>query len=155
MVDPTPERNERTEDANELKFIDLATFDQILEMDDEGDDDFSRAIVSGFIEQAEQTFKDIEEKLEKKDLDELSSLGHFLKGSSATLGLITVKDYCEQIQHFGMMKDETGLKDLKDEEVCLKNIKKALASMRAEFEKARIYFKGLYPDEKDDSKPET
>lgn len=34
-----------------------------------------------------------------KRLAELSELGHFLKGSSATLGLVKVKDDCERIQH--------------------------------------------------------
>jgi len=41
---------------------------------------------------------------EKKDgdyLKTLSELGHFLKGSSATLGLTKVKDSCEKIQHYG------------------------------------------------------
>jgi len=35
----------------------------------------------------------------QQDLQELSSLGHFLKGSSATLGLTKVKDMCEEMQH--------------------------------------------------------
>lgn len=57
-----------------------------------------------------------------------------------------------------MMKDETGLKDLKDKEVCLKKIEKALASMRAEYTKAEMYLKKLYQlgtEEKEDSKPDT
>lgn len=41
-------------------FIDFETFDQILEMDDEGDDSFSRGIVSGFVEQAQTTFDEME-----------------------------------------------------------------------------------------------
>ena len=35
---------------------------------------------------------------EAKNLTELSHLGHFLKGSSATLGFTKVKDECEKIQ---------------------------------------------------------
>lgn len=41
--------------------IDKATFDQILEMDDDDDQDFSKGIVFGFFDQAESTF----EKMEK------------------------------------------------------------------------------------------
>jgi hypothetical protein len=37
--------------------IDAPTFQQILEMDDDGDDVFSRQIVNDFFEQAEQTFE--------------------------------------------------------------------------------------------------
>ena len=44
--------------------IDALTFEQILEMDDDEDDrEFSRSIVFGFFEQAEQTFKDMDEAL--------------------------------------------------------------------------------------------
>ena len=45
--------------------IDPLTFEQILEMDDEDEDDrgFSRSIVYGFFEQAEQTFKNMESAL--------------------------------------------------------------------------------------------
>lgn len=44
--------------------IDALTFEQILEMDDDEDDrEFSRSIVFGFFDQAEQTFKDMDEAL--------------------------------------------------------------------------------------------
>jgi osomolarity two-component system phosphorelay intermediate protein YPD1 len=43
--------------------IDALTFEQILEMDDEDDRDFSRSIVFGFFEQAEQTFKKMDDAL--------------------------------------------------------------------------------------------
>jgi hypothetical protein len=36
--------------------VDKATFEQILDMDEEDDRDFSKSIVFGFLEQAEQTF---------------------------------------------------------------------------------------------------
>jgi HPt (histidine-containing phosphotransfer) domain-containing protein len=45
----------------------------------------------------------------KKDCKTLSSLGHFLKGSSATLGVTKVRDACESIQHYGALRDnKTG-----------------------------------------------
>jgi len=93
--------------------IDVLTFEQILEMDDDDDREFSKSIVFGFFEQAEQTFTKMDDALyvggtsdtlyiseadyilsinrEVRDLSTLSSLGHFLKGSSATLGLTKVK----------------------------------------------------------------
>jgi osomolarity two-component system phosphorelay intermediate protein YPD1 len=83
----------------------------------------------------------------EKDLEQLSSLGHFLKGSSATLGLIKVKEHCEHIQHFGGNRDETGVMEIPDQEVCLDKIKAALGDMRAEYVKAQRYFKTLYPPE--------
>jgi osomolarity two-component system phosphorelay intermediate protein YPD1 len=44
--------------------IDTATFEQILEMDDDEEErDFSKSIVYGFFEQAEQTFKKMDASL--------------------------------------------------------------------------------------------
>jgi osomolarity two-component system phosphorelay intermediate protein YPD1 len=43
--------------------IDTATFDQILEMDDEDDMDFSKGIVYGFFDQAETTFEKMDKAL--------------------------------------------------------------------------------------------
>ena len=47
------------------------------------------------------------------------SLGHFLKGSSATPGLTKVKDSCEKIQHYGARKDEHGNATNKSDVQCL------------------------------------
>jgi osomolarity two-component system phosphorelay intermediate protein YPD1 len=43
--------------------IDQETFNQILEMDEEGEHDFSQGIVYGFFEQAETTFEKMEKAL--------------------------------------------------------------------------------------------
>jgi osomolarity two-component system, phosphorelay intermediate protein YPD1 len=40
--------------------IELAAFEQILDMDDEDDNDFSKSIVYGFFDQAETTFDKME-----------------------------------------------------------------------------------------------
>jgi len=81
---------------------------------------------------------------ESKDLATLSSLGHFLKGSSATLGLNLLKQSCEKIQHWGHGKDETGTKD-ESEEVCLKAITNELKKLKKDYitvEKALRKFYG-------------
>ncbi|KAK2625818.1 hypothetical protein QTJ16_005130 [Diplocarpon rosae] len=125
--------------------IDALTFEQILEMDDDEDDrDFSRSIVFGFFEQAEQTFEKMETALKEKDLAQLSSLGHFLKGSSATLGLTKVKDSCEKIQHYGQKKDEEGTTDEPDEQKCLERIKKTLVTVKEEYEEIEKVLKKFY-----------
>jgi osomolarity two-component system phosphorelay intermediate protein YPD1 len=46
------------------EILDESTFEQILEMDDDEEDrDFSRSIVYGFFEQAENTFKKMQKEL--------------------------------------------------------------------------------------------
>lgn len=124
------------------------TFEQILEMDDDEEDEreFSKSIVYGFFEQAEQTFKKMELSLAKGDLDTLSSLGHFLKGSSATLGLTKVKDSCEKIQHYGAHKDESGTGDELDDAICLKRVKEILAEVKVEYAEVEKKLKAFYHD---------
>jgi len=117
--------------------IDGPTFEQILEMDDDDEErDFSTSIVFDFFDQAKATFKNLDKALEEKNFDQLSALGHYLKGSSATLGLTKVKDSCEKIQHLGAHKDETGNKDEPDDEKTLKKIKTIVAQAKTEFEAA-------------------
>lgn len=146
-VEPTDDRSDAgimgLPDAGDS--IDAATFEQILEMDDDEDErEFSRSIVFGFFEQAEQTFTKMDNALHERDLPQLSSLGHFLKGSSATLGLTKVKDSCEKIQHFGQMKDEAGTTDEPDEAKCLAQIKETLAAVKEEYAEVEKVLKRFY-----------
>lgn len=41
----------------------------------------------------------------RKDLKELASLGHFLKGSSAALGVTRLSSFCQKIEHYGHLRD--------------------------------------------------
>ncbi|KAI4088469.1 MAG: hypothetical protein LQ344_006050 [Seirophora lacunosa] len=128
--------------------IDLMTFEQILEMDDDEEErEFSSSIVFGFFEQAENTFKSMDASLAKKDLDTLSSLGHFLKGSSATLGLTKVKDSCEKIQHYGAHKDETGNTAVPDSGICLDRIKTTMVALKRDYSEAESILRRFYHDQ--------
>lgn len=89
---------------------------------------------------------DIRYPRKSKDLPQLSSLGHFLKGSSATLGLNKVKDACEKIQHFGAFKDETGTTDVRDEEKCLASIEDTLVDVKKDYAAAEKVLKKFYKD---------
>lgn len=128
-------------DSNDL--VDHAIFDQLLEMDDDDEREFSKSIVWNFFEQAETTFKQIEEALESKNLAELSSLGHFLKGSSAALGLTKVKDSCERMQHYGAKKNADGSGSIKDEDA-LEKIQATLTQVKSEYTEAEAYLKKFY-----------
>ncbi|KAF9772247.1 hypothetical protein IL306_010028 [Fusarium sp. DS 682] len=123
--------------------IDMATFDQILEMDEPGDNEFSSSIVFGFFEQAEETFEQIKDALEDSDLDKLSSLGHFLKGSSATLGLVKVRDGCEKIQRYGKHEKLDGSPE-DDNDVCLKQIKDAFEEVKKDYAEVEHLLRKYY-----------
>jgi len=80
------------------------------------------------------------------DLDKLSSLGHFLKGSSATLGLTKVKDSCEKIQHYGARQDEAGNMMRLDDREILRLIKETLRVVKVEYKEAEKILKKFYHD---------
>jgi len=112
--------------------VDMPTFSQILEMDEsEEDREFSKPLVFGFFDQAEETFAKMDAALAAKELDELSKLGHFLKGSSATLGFNKVRDSCQVIQQYG---NKLNLDDTpeKDDEVCFGKISDALKTVKVD-----------------------
>jgi osomolarity two-component system, phosphorelay intermediate protein YPD1 len=69
---------------------------------------------------------------ENQDLGKLSSLGHFLKGSSATLGFVKVMRSCEEIQHYGGKTNPDGSSEA-DEDVCLAKITAALARVKVDY----------------------
>ncbi|KAH0495479.1 hypothetical protein TgHK011_009028 [Trichoderma gracile] len=131
--------------------VDLNTFKQILEMDEPGDNEFSTSIVFGFFEQAEETFESMDTALNEKDLDKLSELGHFLKGSSATLGLIKVRDGCEKIQRYGKQENLDGSPE-PDTDVCLERVKEALTAVKSDYEEVELGLKKFY--DKDDEEEE-
>jgi len=136
------------ETAEELDFgdnVDMATFEQILDMDEEpGDREFSQGIVFDFFNQAEGTFADMHTDIKNKNLQALSDKGHFLKGSSATLGFTKIKDECEKIQNYGRKKDETGTLDEPDSEKCLRLIDESLTEAKRVYKVVEGLMKKYY-----------
>lgn len=76
-------------------------------------------------------------------MKELSQLGHFLKGSSATLGLNKVRDACEKIQRFGKKENEDGT-PCDDEKKCLDTIKSAIVTLKEDYSEAEKVLKRFY-----------
>ncbi|KAF8909000.1 signal transduction histidine kinase, partial [Gymnopilus junonius] len=131
------------------QIIDTETFNQILELDeDEDSHDFSQPMVWDYFEQAEKTFITMDDAFAKEDLESLSSLGHFLKGSSAALGLSRVQHTCEQIQHVGNLRDEKSEKNLKPAEA-LKQMGKLLKRVKIEYKEAQVWMKDFYGESED------
>jgi len=79
-------------------------------------------------------------------LSKLSSLGHFLKGSSAALGIIKVQDSCEKMQHYGNLRDEEVGRTLTEDEA-LKLIKGLLSNCKRDYSVASRWLKRLYGEE--------
>lgn len=81
-----------------------------------------------------------------EDLEKLSELGHFLKGSSATLGLVKVRDGCEKIQRYGKQENLDGSPE-NDVKVCLEQIKKALTAVKSDYEEVETGLRNFYKDD--------
>ncbi|KAK4166175.1 signal transduction histidine kinase [Cladorrhinum sp. PSN259] len=118
--------------------VDNGIFSQILEMDEsDSDRDFSMPLVSNFFEQALETFDNMDEALATQDLLTLSNLGHFLKGSSATLGFNKIRDSCQIIQQYGNGFNVEGTQQV-DKATSIKKIEDAIRKVKldtAELEK--------------------
>ncbi|KAF8635902.1 hypothetical protein AX15_000081 [Amanita polypyramis BW_CC] len=143
---PQPDTEEEEEEDAKQKtdtddIIDMETFQQILELDEDDDDrEFSTGMVDAYFEQAISTFEDMDAALSDKDLKKLSSLGHFLKGSSAALGVSKVKLSCERIQHYGQCRDEELDKDLLEKEA-LDKIGSLLETVKEDYASAERWLK--------------
>lgn len=73
---------------------------------DLSENEFSKELLLQLKEQCTETFNKIETLINSKtNLKEISSLGHFLKGSSSALGLPRVAYYCELIQNIALKKE--------------------------------------------------
>jgi osomolarity two-component system phosphorelay intermediate protein YPD1 len=125
--------------------INWTIFDELVLMD-EDEPGFSKSLIQTFIEQAVQTFEDIEVKLSEIpiDLNSLSQSGHYLKGSAASLGLIKIQEQCEKIQNYGLQKDFDGGVNGRDWGTA---IREALNGAREEFIKARYVLSDYYKEQ--------
>lgn len=124
--------------------VDMAAFSQILEMDeDEEAREFSKPLVMNWLEQAEETFVKITNAIEAKDLTKLKELGHFLKGSAATLGFSKVQDCCQVIQQYGskLTLDNTPEDD---EDVCIKKCEEALKDAEKDVQELQVTLKEFF-----------
>ncbi|KAI8642437.1 signal transduction histidine kinase [Parasitella parasitica] len=139
-----PSAADETKDEKTINYddiIDVDIFDQLLDMDDDDNCDFSHTLVNDYFEQAYKKYEDMSKAVEAKDLPNLSKDGHFLKGSSVAIGLKKLKATCEKIQNVGELKDEE--EELTEEEA-LKRIKKLLKDVDSEIKEAEEYFKNFY-----------
>jgi len=145
---PTPDciTPEDVESGVEAGVIDMEVFGQLLEMDDDGQHNFSKPLAQEYIEQADETLQEIDKylldtsKSDQEQLEFLSGRGHFLKGSSAALGLLKVRDSCETLQNLGKCKD--GSKDIPPKRA-LELCRELLPKLKLEQVEATAWLKGL------------
>ncbi|KOS15712.1 putative histidine phosphotransferase [Malassezia pachydermatis] len=136
--------SELMNDASSLPedVIDIDVFEQLLDMD-EDDREFSRSLVWNYFEQAETTFDKMDDALSKQELIELSTLGHFLKGSSAAVGVIKVRNSCEAIQHYGNCHEADGSTVISKEQA-LDRLSQTVKKVKDEYNEAAATLRAFF-----------
>lgn len=74
---------------------------------------------------------------------ELSTLGHFLKGSSAAVGVIKVRNSCEAMQHYGKQHDSDAESHI-DESTALEKLTHTLAHVKDEYQEAEKVLRNFF-----------
>ncbi|KAH6962850.1 hypothetical protein DER45DRAFT_551948 [Fusarium avenaceum] len=100
--------------------IDMDTFSQITEMDDDGDREFSSALCTSWIKQVEEGFEELDQAIANAEFDKISSYSHHLHGLSEPLGTIKVISTFKDLQRLGNREDPTGSGKLDNETALLK-----------------------------------
>ncbi|KAI7946893.1 hypothetical protein MJO29_011420, partial [Puccinia striiformis f. sp. tritici] len=153
----TASSSDEDEDGSENSFLDLddesthgplvdmETFGQLLEMDDDEEHSFSKSLTWDYFEQAVTTFKEMDAAVLGGDLITLSRKGHFLKGSSAALGLNKVKASCEKMQHYGNKKKANGEGTLTESEA-MDHCKLLLRQLKEEQKFSKAWLERFYAE---------
>ncbi|KAI5196869.1 hypothetical protein AUEXF2481DRAFT_29898 [Aureobasidium subglaciale EXF-2481] len=99
----------RTYQISKLPELDYAInttiFREILELDDEDEQYFTRSLVCDFITLAQRTFTEMDACLETQDVKQLWSKARYLRGPSATLGVYKVESSCARIEQMTAIHD--------------------------------------------------
>ncbi|KAJ7070006.1 histidine phosphotransferase [Mycena amicta] len=152
---PTPVPD-KTSSEPKAEAINMEVFSQILELDEDDDvHEFSKGMLTAYFSQASSTFEKMDKALADKKLMELSELGHFLKGSSAALGISRVQEACERMQNYGGLRNEDGSGDI-DEKEAISRIELLLPKAKSEYAEAERWLKKYYADKEvpfDDDPP--
>ncbi|KAG0141158.1 hypothetical protein CROQUDRAFT_664211 [Cronartium quercuum f. sp. fusiforme G11] len=132
-------------DAEGGPLVDMETFGQLLEMDDDEEHTFSKSLTWDYFDQAVTTFKEMDAAVLAGDLITLSRKGHFLKGSSAALGLNKVKASCEKMQHYGNRKKANGEGALTEDEA-MERCKDLLEQLKDEQKLSKAWLERFYAE---------
>ncbi|EEQ41302.1 putative phosphorelay intermediate protein [Clavispora lusitaniae] len=144
---------EKMQKLQETGLIEWPVFSELVAMD-EDEEGFSKGLFQTFVDQFQETFTEIDENVKSKNLEKLSSLGHYLKGSAAALGLSTISEQCERIQNYGHKNnfDNAGTSSEKDDtkqpdSFWISLIEDAMEKAKDGFQKSKEALSDYFDDE--------
>jgi osomolarity two-component system phosphorelay intermediate protein YPD1 len=95
-----------------MNVIDEDIFQQLLEMDDDDQHEFTISILDDFFSQMDESMGKFNALMEQKDYDSVKKLGHYLKGSSGGVGAANIRDICEKIQHYDLNEPDVSKQEV-------------------------------------------
>jgi len=105
-------RQPEADTAVQGKPVAVAQSEQVTELKRLGGDQLVAELMAEFHRQVKSELDDIEAAGRAANFEELSRLAHRLKGSSTTVGLQGVTNFCTEIEHAAKDKNERRIKDL-------------------------------------------
>lgn len=149
--------DQKKKKLQESGLVDWPVFSELVAMD-EDEEGFSKGLFQTFVDQFEETKSELDDNVQLNDLDKISALGHYLKGSAAALGLVTIAEQCERIQNYGNKKhtaEEDKDKNLNPDEYWIALVKDAVAKAEDAFKKLKralnVYFGDIDESDADEA----
>lgn len=81
--------------------INTESFAELLGYDEDEVRSFSRDMITEYLESSQRIIEQIDEAINQKQLKEIKSLSHYLKGSSGNLGFTLLFEISERLQKLG------------------------------------------------------
>jgi osomolarity two-component system, phosphorelay intermediate protein YPD1 len=88
--------------------VDDEAINQLIEMDEDDNHDFSKEILQEFFAQLNNKVPEFDRLLQERNYTDAGKLGHYLKGSSAGVGASKIRDICDHIQHYETETTDPG-----------------------------------------------
>jgi CheY-like chemotaxis protein/HPt (histidine-containing phosphotransfer) domain-containing protein len=110
----TPTQREQFEPAGSIKTIDIEFLDKIREYCGDEDDIVPR-LVELYLEDTPPRIVSLREAVGRTDVDEIKSIAHAMKGSSANIGALRMSALCAELESKDSSKDESAIDELATE----------------------------------------
>ncbi|KAJ7043881.1 signal transduction histidine kinase [Mycena alexandri] len=130
--------------------IDVAAFNQILDLDDDDTHAYSKDMIVMYFAQAPKAFAEMDAALAATDLRTLADLAHFLMGSSAALGIARVAATCARMEGVGEASLKAGAAAAEGKDPgragALEQIGALLREVKREYADAETWLRRWYTD---------
>lgn len=113
--------------------VDEQVFNQLRELDDEGNTEFSDSIMEEWIVQVKNLLEQMDDSSKHEEFGKFSGFACHAKDSSMEIGAIALQRSLDELQHLGAGKDESP-KNIDLSEETIRRIEPILSRAKKEYE---------------------